>query len=124
MKIFCWNVQGAKKSQSRLEVGFINRTITLDILILLETMVNEQNADLIVRKLGLSHYNMIPTFNHCGGIRCLWNPINIDVSILAKESRAIDCHIKDNLNNKQCILIAVYAPTQERDKDAFWHHLK
>ena len=63
MKIVCWNVQGAKKSQLRLEVRFINRTIKLDILILLETMVNDQNADSIIRNLGFSHYNMIPAKN-------------------------------------------------------------
>ena len=49
MKILCWNVQGAKKFQLRLEVGFINRIIRPDILILLEIMVNEQNAELIIR---------------------------------------------------------------------------
>jgi len=53
MKIVCWNVQEVKKSQ--LEVGFIIRTVRLDILILLETMVNEQNANLIITKLGFSH---------------------------------------------------------------------
>ena len=68
MKVVYWNVQGAKKPQLRLEVGFINHTIKPDILILLETMVNEQNADLIIRTLGFSHYERIPTDNHCGGI--------------------------------------------------------
>ena len=71
MKIVCWNVQGAKKSQLRLELGFINRPIRPDILILVETMVNEQNADLIIRNLGFSHFNTITTKNHCGGIWCL-----------------------------------------------------
>jgi len=52
------------------------------------------------------------------------NLINIEVSVLTKESQAIHCHIKDNLNNKQCILTTIYAPAQERDKDAFWQHLK
>ena len=41
MKVVCWNVQGAKKPQLRVEVGFINRTIRPNILILLENMVNE-----------------------------------------------------------------------------------
>ena len=124
MKIVCWNVQGAKKSQLQLEIGFINRTIKPDILILLETMVNDQHAGLIRRNLGFSHYDMIPTENHCGGIWCLWNPINVEVSILAKESRAAHCLIKDSVNNKQCLLTAVYTPAQERDKDVFWQHLK
>jgi len=120
MKILCWNVQGAKKFQLRLEVGFINRIIRPDILILFETMVNDHNADSIIRNLGFSHYDMIPPENHSGGIWCLWNPINIYMSILAKESRPIHCHIKDNATNKQCISTTIYAPTQQHDKDAFW----
>ena len=86
MKIVCWDIQGGKKSQLRLEVGLINRTIKADTLTLLETLVNNQNADSIIRNLGFSHYDMIPIENHCGRMWCLWNAINVDVSILAKES--------------------------------------
>jgi len=52
MEIICWNVQEAKKSQLYHEVGFINQTIKPNILILLETMVNCQNANLIIKKCG------------------------------------------------------------------------
>jgi len=37
MKVICWDVQGSKKAQLHHKVGFINRTIKLDILNLLET---------------------------------------------------------------------------------------
>jgi len=87
-------------------------------------MVNEQNADLIIRTLGFSHYERIPTDNHCGGILCPWDSVNVDVIIIAKESRAIHCHVVDNVNNKQCMLTIIYAPAWSRDKDVFWHHLK
>jgi len=124
MKVVCWNVQGAKKPQLRLEVGFITRTIRPDILILIETMVNEQNVDLIFKTLGFSHYERIPTNNHCGGIWCLWNSINVNVTIIAKETRAIHCHVIDNVHNKQCMLSAIYAPARNGEKDVFWHNLK
>ena len=86
MKIICWNVQGAKKPQLRQEVGFINRTIKPDILILLETLVNCQNSNLIIKQLGYQFSSTIPPVNHMGGIWLLWNDVNADVSILAKES--------------------------------------
>jgi len=124
MKVVSCNVQGAKKPQLQLEVGFINRTIRPGILILVETMVNEHNADLIIKTLGFSHYERIPTDNHCSGIWCLWNSINVDVTIIAKESRAIHCHVIHNVNNKQCMLIAIYAPGRSGHKDVFWRHLK
>jgi len=124
MKVVCWNVQGAKKPQLRLEVRFINRTIKPGILILLKTMVNAQNADLIIRTLGFSHYERIPTDNHCGGIWCLWNPVNVDITIITKDSRAIHCHVTDNGNNMHCMLTAIYALARSGDKDIFWQHLK
>ena len=82
-------------------------------------MLNDQNVDLIIETFGYSEYDMIPTVNHFGGIWCLWNPINIRVSILAKESRAIHCHMKDiaknkdTAKNKECILTIVYALAHE-----------
>jgi len=46
------------------------------------------------------------------------------VAIIEKESPTILCHVMDNAANKQCILTAIYAPTQNRDNYAFWYHLK
>ena len=95
MKVICWNVQGAKKSQLRHEVGFINRTIKPDILILLETLVNCQTTDLIINQLGYSYSSTIPPVNHMGGIWLLWNDDNVNVSIVAKETRIIHCLVHD-----------------------------
>jgi len=86
MKIICWNVQGAKKSQLRHEVEFINRTIKPYILILLKTLVNCQNTDLIIKQLGYRFYSTIPPINHTGAIWLLWNDENVEVSIIAKET--------------------------------------
>ena len=79
-------------------------------------MVAEQNANLIISSLGFSHNERIPTVNHCDGIWCLWNPVNIDLTVVMKENRALHCYIVDNANNKQCTLTTVYAPAQSKDK--------
>ena len=77
MKIICWNVQGAKKLQLHQEVGFINRTIKPDILILLETLVNCQNSNLIIKQVGYQFSSTVPPVNHMGvfgyfGIMLMW----------------------------------------------------
>jgi len=102
MKIICWNVQGAKKPQLRQEVSFINRTINPDILILLETMVNCQNTDRLIRHLGFTHFATVPTDNHVGGIWFLWNTVNVDVNILFMDLRFVHCLVHDKLTAKQC----------------------
>jgi len=124
MKVVCWDVQGAKKPHLRLEVGFITRTINPDILFMLETMVKEQNAESIITTLGFSHHERIPSTNHCGGIWCFWNPVNVDVTIITKDNRAIHCSVADMITNKHCILTAVYAPAQSAEKEVFWPHLQ
>ena len=87
-------------------------------------MVNEQNMELIVRHLGFLQYDTVPTFNHGGEIWCLWNPINIEVNVISKENRAIHYHVIEKVNNKQFILLAIYAHAQEKNKDSFCQHLK
>ena len=122
MKIICWNVQGTKKSQLRHKVGF-NRTIKPDILILLETLVNGQNTDLIINQLGYRYSSTIPPINHMGAFGSSGMNENVDVSIIAKETRIMHCLVHDKLNAKECLLSAVYASARENQKDTFWEHL-
>jgi len=124
MKILCWNVQGAKKPHFPQEVGYIKRTVNPDILILLETMVNDCTADRIVKSLGYQFYDTIPTFNQTGGIWVLWNTVNVDVTVMAKEDRVLPCVVYEKSTAKQVLLSAVYAPANPQDKDAFWAYLK
>ena len=124
MKIIIWNVQGAKKAQLQLEVGFLSRTINSDILILTETMVNEQNAQQIIRTLGFRNFDFILPQNHVGGIWLLWKDNNVDLDNIAKEHRAIHCSVFEKGTNKQCVVTTVYAPTQNHKKPAFWNYLK
>jgi len=124
MKIICWIVQGAKKSQLRHEVGLINRIIKPDILILLETLVNCQNSDLIIKQLGYQYFSTIPLVNHMGGIWLLWNNANVDVSIIVKEPRIMHCLVHDKLTANERLLSAVYAPVRENQKDVFREHLR
>jgi len=97
MKIIIWNVQGAKKAQLQLEVAFINRTINPDILFLIETMVNDLNAQSIIRTLGFRNFDFIFPNNHVGGIWALWKDYNVVLDIIAKEHRAIHCLYLKNL---------------------------
>jgi len=105
-------------------VGFINRTIKPDILILLEIMVNECNTARIVKSLGYQFYDTIPPHNHAGGIWLLWNADNVDVTVIAKEAGALHCMVYEKCTSKQCVLSAVYAPAQPQEKNEFWDYLK
>jgi len=124
MKIIVWNVQVAKKAQLQLKIGFINRTINPHILILTETMVNEQDTQRIIRTLRFRDFDFILLHNHVGGIWLMWKDENIVLDVIAKEHRAIHFSVLDKSTTKQCILTVVYAPAQNHQKNGFWTHLK
>ena len=106
-----------------MEVGFINRTIKPDILILTETMVNEGNTECIIKSLGQHNHDTIPPHNHTRGIWLLRNLDNVVVTVLAKDARAIHCNVAERSTSKNCILTAVYAPTQNNEKHDFCNDL-
>ncbi|KAJ8441450.1 hypothetical protein Cgig2_023636 [Carnegiea gigantea] len=118
-----WHYHRAKKAQLQPEIGFINRTIDPDILILTETMVNEQNTQRIIRTLGYRHFDFVLPHNHTAGVWLLWKDDNVVVNVLAKDHRAIHYSILEKGTNNQCIIAAVYAPAQTHEKNDFWHHL-
>ena len=82
-----------KKAELQLEVGFINRTIKPDILILTMAMVNECNTEGIIKTLGNHNYDTISPHNHAGGLWLFQNSENIVVTVLAKKARAIHCNV-------------------------------
>ena len=124
MKIISWNVQGAKKPHFQQEVRFINGTIKPDILVFLETIVNECNTARIVKSLGYQFYDTIPPKNHVGGIWLLWSTENMKVNAIAKETRALHYLVYEKSTSKQCVLSTVSVPAQNQEKNDFWDHLK
>jgi len=123
MKVVCWNIQGIKKRQAISELKFLIKKHLPDLVFILETMVNTTNIQKILPQLGFDHYDFVPPLNHSGGIAVLWNNGTIHASILLKEQRAIHMLVHDTENSKNSIISGVYAPTQTKDKNAFWERL-
>ena len=82
-------------------------------------MVNECNAARIVPSLGYQYNDTTPPKNHAGGIWLLWNTDNVEVNVIAKETRAIHCMVYEKSTSKQFVLSAVYAPAQNQGKNDF-----
>ena len=124
MKVICWIVPRTKKSRLHLKVGFTNCTIRPSILILLKAMVNEQNTDLIIRKLGFSHYGeflwliILVGFGVCGTQLILkWQLLQKKVGLFIAISWIRP--IKSNASWRQ------FTPHPKKEiKILFWHYLK
>ena len=87
-------------------------------------MVNCRNDHLIIKRLGFQRFSTISPQNHVGGIELLWNEVNIDVNVIAKEPQIMHYIVHDKPNRKQCMILTVYALAQKCEKDEFWDHLK
>ena len=59
------------------------------------------------------------TSNHSGGIWLLWNTENVEVNVIAKETRALHCTVHEKSTWKQCLLSAIYAPAQHHERMPF-----
>ena len=123
MKVLAWNVQGAKRSQLQEEVKYLRTVHKPDLVFLLETMATETTTQKILPQLGFDHFDYTLPVNHSGGIWVLWNKTNILANVLIKEDRAIHMLVFDILIQKFSIISGIYAPAQQRHKDAFWNRL-
>jgi len=63
------------------------------MLILIETMFNEQNTQRIIRMLGFCNYDFILPHNHASGIWLLWKDEHVVLNVIAKEYRVIHCSV-------------------------------
>jgi len=80
-------------------------------------MVNETHIKDILPKIGFDHFDYVPPVNYSGGIAVLWNSGKLHASILQKEPWAIYLLMHDTTNTFS-------SPAQQREKEAFWNHLR
>jgi len=102
--------QRHKKMQVLQEVKFFARTHKPDMLVLLETMVNESNRRRIHPPMGFEHFDFVSPINHFGGIVVLCNNNNIHASVLLKETGAIHMLIHDPDKVQISVISGIYAP--------------
>ena len=87
-------------------------------------MVNCRDDHLIIKWLGFQKSPTISPQNHVREIWLLWNEVNIDVNVIAKEPQIMHYIVHDRPNRKQCMILTVYTLAQKREKEEFWDHLK
>ena len=93
-----------------------------DLVFLLETLINNNNIHRILPQMGFEHYDFSPPINHSRGIVILWNS-GIHASVLLKEQQVIHMLVHDTKNVKNLIILGIYAPAPNRDKNHSYEHL-
>ncbi|KAE8725177.1 hypothetical protein F3Y22_tig00009009pilonHSYRG00196 [Hibiscus syriacus] len=92
------------------------------ILLLQESKLNVCRSGL-TRKLGgnlLRGSCFVPADGSAGGLICLWNENYFEVSAQINSSRFMALSGKFNMSNFECVIINVYGPSVEADKEEFF----
>ena len=72
MKIFVWNIQGIGDPQTSNSLLSLVNTHDPDILFLLETKLEKQNAMFFMKKLGFVNVFTVDRVSLSGGLMLLW----------------------------------------------------
>lgn len=114
------NIQGAKK-QEKGEIDYLMRKNKPNIVIIVETLGNEDNTLKVIKKHCLYEAVFSNPPNHQGGMWLLWNNDNLNVKIIECNHRIIFAEINEFSSRKNFIPSGMYEPTKENKKDQFWN---
>ncbi|XP_039043460.1 uncharacterized protein LOC120182600, partial [Hibiscus syriacus] len=122
LKIITWNIRGLGKSE---KIRAVSRLVLIEkpaILLLQESKLNVCRSGL-TRKLGgnlLRGSCFVPADGSAGGLICLWNENDFEVSAQINSGRFMALSGKFKMSNFECVIINVYGPSVEADKEEFF----
>lgn len=111
MDIFVWNIRGGGSKNFLRTIRVHNPSI----LVLVETRVNNSNADRIIRRIGYQNHYKVDTLGFSGGILFLWRGDNITVDVLSSSEQSVHAVVK---RKQDCdwLISAIYAsPNREKN---------
>jgi exonuclease III len=118
MRILSWNCRGIGNPKTVRALGKLISNHNPDILFLMETKMLCSNSVFLSRFKNKYHTHQVDCSTSgggkAGGLLLLWNPCNVDVTIIDEEFNYIDMHI--NTNNFQWRATGVYGFPKAQDK--------
>ncbi|XP_039028563.1 uncharacterized protein LOC120162494 [Hibiscus syriacus] len=122
LKIITWNVRGLGRTEKIRVVARLVSTEKPSFLLLQETKLNVCRTGLR-RKLGanfLRSCSSVSSDGSAGGLMCLWNEDLFEVSSEHKQFKFMALTRKFKLSNFDCVIINVYGPLVDADKEEFF----
>ena len=120
LNIFSLNVNGLRNKSTRKSAFSLFKRNKYDIICLQETYITESVKDEWMREWKNGFIYRAGTTQSCGEIILFSDKVN-DISVLASSERFLAAGFK--IKNKQCVVINVYAPNVNADKERFFNQL-
>ena len=120
--IFVWNYRGAGKRSFVSMMKDLHRKYEFSILILLETRISGERADIVIQNLDFDGVCRVEANGFAGGIWTLWDAIVWNVNILSTTSQFIHMQISAQ-GGSHWLLTACYGRPQPSLRAALWYDL-
>ncbi|KAK1308708.1 hypothetical protein QJS10_CPA09g01039 [Acorus calamus] len=116
------NVRGLNSREKQHDIKNFLNNILSPIVCLVETKVDQLNADRISENI-LPHYSLLIPL-HGGRIWILWQPALIKVELLASSSQFMHCKVTPMTGQQRYFLSAIYASNLASERLSLWQDLR
>lgn len=120
VNILSWNVRGAASRRCLRYFVNIVRLHFLSILIVLEPPISGERADNVCKRIGLKEYFRVEAQAFSGGIWLLWDPVVVNVEIMAWSSQLVHAVVRSN-GGQEWLLTAVYGSPDPDERKALFY---
>ena len=121
--IFVWNCRGARKRLFASMMKDLHRKHDFSILILLETRINGDRVDKVIKKLEFDGVYRVEANDFAGGIWALWDASMWRVNILSTSTQLIHMEISPH-GGGSWLLTACYGRPQSSLRSVLWNDLR
>ena len=124
MKIAIWNIRGFNQALKQNGVLDLIRRNNLDIIGILETKINSDKLDRIMRNK-FNGWREVNNFqqHRAGRILVLWNPAVIDLHLVDLSPQAIHCLVTSKVNASSLSISFIYAFHTVVSRVPLWDNL-
>ncbi|XP_060182465.1 uncharacterized protein LOC132612156 [Lycium barbarum] len=125
MKIETWNVRGFNKIFKHKEYLKVRNNVHFDIIAIIEHRVSLDNVSNIIKKIAFGcHWKHNYNTDGRGRIWLLWNPTNVNVTVLQTTNQFIHCMAETVNGCLRLEFTAIYSLHTIEDRKGLWSGLE
>lgn len=120
--IVSWNCRGVGSRIAVLHLLDLVKSVSHDILILIETRVPSSYVSNFIGRTIFTHYVAAEANGFAGDIWILWNCAKVELEVASLDAQIINAFVKYG-RNQFCLLSAVYASPKPVFHQVLWEYL-
>lgn len=123
MKIVSWNCKSCARDSFLSQALYFVKLTGMDIFFLLDTRMNSNAAESLVKAFNFDCSEISPSHGQCGGIILLWNTKKLNINVIQVHDRFLHCRIHDHINHSSWHATFLYMTPQKENQCHIWNEL-